>query len=97
MRQATPPPSPQSTTTVHIQTGSCPPLYSIANRNLCLSQTAGVAAQVSGNVFIWEGPQRAKGHFKDYEVGANYIVLLYYCIVLFLCSHKFCGQIVCSH
>ena len=31
----------------------------------------------SANVFIWnrEGPPGAKGHFKDYEVGADCIAL----------------------
>ena len=33
----------------------------------------------SADVLIWvhEGPQRAKGQFKDYELGPNCIVLLF--------------------
>ena len=51
------------------------------------------------DVFVWdgEGPQWAKGRFKDFEVGANCTLLL---IVLCLRKERrlcnFCGQSVCS-
>ena len=37
-----------------------------------------LAPGTSADVFVWdrERPQRAKGYFKDYEVGANCIMLL---------------------
>ena len=43
------------------------------------------------------GPQRAKGHFKDYDVGAHCVELL----ILRLWEgevllYNFCGQRVCS-
>ena len=41
-----------------------------------------------------EGPQRAKGHVKDYELGANSVVLLSATFVGRLCN--ICGQRVCS-
>ena len=52
-----------------------------------------------GGVLIWdrEGPQRAKGYFKDNEVGADMIVLLIVlCCGKGRCINDFCGQSVCS-
>ena len=54
-----------------------------------------LAPDTSACVFIWdcEGPQQAKCHFKDYEVGASCTALL---IVLSLWEHgvfiQFCGH-----